>query len=579
MVMFKAFSIVFLCTLLCLQALGQPNGPGKKKGKTKKSAIRQGTAPYSTTRTVTDVSSNVQPPTTNSIMNGSLITSHSTTINTNADLYTNYDNFLLGTSNDPFMQGEFLDIPPPPEPVLQNTSNVDFTTSPDTTASAATVTQHQPFNETILTSLPAANNLIINNPVNITTRYDTHLHSHVLNQGTIRRSSASILSGPQMISSPTVAGSSPSVSSFREVIQNVIRESLAPVNRQILQLQQQQQQQRLCANVIPPRPQLTPFTSSRLPVQLSATRHPPSATNPSIMAAPLRDYSFPQQQYQQTNQDNSALPPDPARIIQRIQRGEFINFNSLLPQNIHERDRASLQLTIDGDQLSLSRENGEGTKDSTAYKHKVTDIYTWLMAWTLFFQIFIFYRPHMMTQLLKYQTFISNLAYTYNFNAWYSYDQAFRQHVANNPSARWDLCNDFIFNLHVRGSSGRGSCYSCGSNEHLSSSCPKRASLSRSASDSASRLLSRLPAARSQQPFLAPQRQSSASPAFATALPSLQRSQSAASSGEVCFRFNQGIPCGDRCQRLHKCVVCSGDHPVTLCPRLSKGNSGQRYGN
>ena len=48
----------------------------------------------------------------------------------------------------------------------------------------------------------------------------------------------------------------------------------------------------------------------------------------------------------------------------------------------------------------------------------------------------------------------------------YAYDQAFRIFLANNPNGKWDTCNEDIYNMHIRGASGRGRCYVCGRRDH-----------------------------------------------------------------------------------------------------------------
>ena len=85
-------------------------------------------------------------------------------------------------------------------------------------------------------------------------------------------------------------------------------------------------------------------------------------------------------------------------------------------------------------------------------RNKVTDIFTWFLAWSLFFQASLIFRAHLAEKMAKYQLFIAQLAAQYSFNSWYNYDQAFRLFEANNPlHDSWDKCNEEIFNVHFKG--------------------------------------------------------------------------------------------------------------------------------
>ena len=85
-------------------------------------------------------------------------------------------------------------------------------------------------------------------------------------------------------------------------------------------------------------------------------------------------------------------------------------------------------------------------------KNKDTDIFTWFLAWSLFFQVSLIFRAHLAEKMAKCQLFIAQLATQYYFNSWYNYDQAFRLFVANNPLFdSWDKCNEDIYNVQLRG--------------------------------------------------------------------------------------------------------------------------------
>ena len=147
------------------------------------------------------------------------------------------------------------------------------------------------------------------------------------------------------------------------------------------------------------------------------------------------------------------LPPIPSSVISRIRRGEFVNFDNLLPQNLGRPTSSAVSLSFDGDTLSLSNPldtfSQSINNNSNHKKARILDLCSWMLAWTLFIQAMVVFHGHLTQQLHEYQLFIAKLASQYNFNAWYSYDQAFRQHIANNPQASWAVSNVFLYNLHA----------------------------------------------------------------------------------------------------------------------------------
>lgn len=92
---------------------------------------------------------------------------------------------------------------------------------------------------------------------------------------------------------------------------------------------------------------------------------------------------------------------------------------------------------------------------------------------------YIFF-PNLSEQLLHYQLYIVTLASQYSFSAWYAYDRAFRQHIANNPHCSWEVPNSLLYNLHVRGQAGRHKCYHCSSADHFALKCSTKLSRSHS---------------------------------------------------------------------------------------------------
>ena len=241
------------------------------------------------------------------------------------------------------------------------------------------------------------------------------------------------------------------------------------------------------------------------------------------------------------------MPAIPASVLEKIRRGEFVNFDLLLPNNVPSETRDAFTLSLNSSDISQGPKivvrNGNQSN-----KNKVIDLHSWFLAWCLFFQAYILFRPHLAYQLAKYQIFIAQLASNYNFSAWYAYDQAFRLHIANNPLASWDLCNEDIYNVHIRGASGRARCAICSSRDHFASICPKRsfqASSFRAASSSPS-VRPRSNPLSSNVPFLDPQ------------LAALS-----AQSAEFCRKFNYQQCHFPSCRRIHWCIKCNLPHPAS----------------
>ena len=196
-----------------------------------------------------------------------------------------------------------------------------------------------------------------------------------------------------------------------------------------------------------------------------------------------------------TDQSFHSLPAIPSAVLEKIRRGEFVNFDLLLPNNVPSETRNTFTMSLYNSDISQGPKivvhNG-----AQSQKNKVIDLHSWFLAWCLFFQAYIIFRGHLACQLAKYQIFIAQLASNYSFHSWYDYDQAFRLYMANNPHASWDKVNEDIYNVHVRGAPGRSRCYFCGARDHFSSACPKR-SASFPSSSASSSFLPRTPRASS----------------------------------------------------------------------------------
>ena len=112
----------------------------------------------------------------------------------------------------------------------------------------------------------------------------------------------------------------------------------------------------------------------------------------------------------------------PSGVINRIRRGEFVNFDTLLPGNIGRPAASTISFNVDGDNIQIS--SASDSQPNRQSRARIVDIFTWALTWTLFFQILKTYNINLVDKLLQYQLFIVNLASQYNFSAWYGSQRA-----------------------------------------------------------------------------------------------------------------------------------------------------------
>ena len=71
-------------------------------------------------------------------------------------------------------------------------------------------------------------------------------------------------------------------------------------------------------------------------------------------------------------------------------------------------------------------------------RRRVTELPTWLEAWTIYAAARVSYDPEQAAELLAYQGLILAAARQYSFSAVLDYDVSFRQLAATNRNLRWD---------------------------------------------------------------------------------------------------------------------------------------------
>ena len=134
-------------------------------------------------------------------------------------------------------------------------------------------------------------------------------------------------------------------------------------------------------------------------------------------------------------------PPVPAKVKQRILRGEFVDFDNLLPEALYPaRHGASPSPSF---ALRLSTDpaaDGEMViaQQKPASCRAVRDLASWLEAWNVYITVLVAHYPARAPPLLAYQRIICDASLRFPTSCWLRYDARFRACAAEDKSLRWD---------------------------------------------------------------------------------------------------------------------------------------------
>ena len=134
------------------------------------------------------------------------------------------------------------------------------------------------------------------------------------------------------------------------------------------------------------------------------------------------------------------LPAVPAKLKQRIIKGEYVEFDQLLPEsmfptryNTNIPPSFTLSLSPDpspvGDNILISQPRA-------ANKRTVTHLPSCLEAWNVYVAIIVAHYPARPSALFAYQRIICNATSTFSPQAWLKYDSHFRSLAAADRSLR-----------------------------------------------------------------------------------------------------------------------------------------------
>ena len=114
-----------------------------------------------------------------------------------------------------------------------------------------------------------------------------------------------------------------------------------------------------------------------------------------------------------TEHRGSSTTPLPHKLQVAIKRGEFVDLSDLLSEH-----------------LTMS---GKSSKSRRATQSRcITTLDTWLEAWSLYATVLAAAKPHLASDLFKYQSFITHTSRRFQTYAWLQYDSQFRLKLAAN---------------------------------------------------------------------------------------------------------------------------------------------------
>ncbi len=114
----------------------------------------------------------------------------------------------------------------------------------------------------------------------------------------------------------------------------------------------------------------------------------------------------------------------PAKVVGRIQKGEFVDMGELLSDNIKLAEKSpDTSSSADGVAKHMQVRKRELQED-------VKGLFSWVEAFNMFSCILVGQHPELVKPLAAYQTLIIREARRFNYRGWLQYDQLFRQHSA-----------------------------------------------------------------------------------------------------------------------------------------------------
>ena len=132
---------------------------------------------------------------------------------------------------------------------------------------------------------------------------------------------------------------------------------------------------------------------------------------------------------------SKGLPPVPAKLVAKIQRGEYVDMTELLRDNIEATRR---RLDTDAPHCS---------SDTEKNRREIPDFLSWLQCFGVYASIVVSKQPDRYRQLMAYQTLMVREARRCGGTGWLAYDAMFRQQAAHAPGTDWSKLNTSLYTV------------------------------------------------------------------------------------------------------------------------------------
>ena len=152
----------------------------------------------------------------------------------------------------------------------------------------------------------------------------------------------------------------------------------------------------------------------------------------------------------------AGLPPVPAKLVVRIEAGEFVDMAKLLP-----------------DKLGFSKTtlNDDQARPSKPRRRTVTNILEWTQCFATYMAVVCKKQPERKPDLLGYMILIIEANMEYDGEAWLGYDRRFRQRAASDQKTVWSQSDSTLWDLAFSGKAKANRCCYCFSLTHSSLKC------------------------------------------------------------------------------------------------------------
>ena len=152
----------------------------------------------------------------------------------------------------------------------------------------------------------------------------------------------------------------------------------------------------------------------------------------------------------------SALPAVPTKLAERLLRGEYVNFDELLPENLNKQPREQVQW-----QATAGSHAPLTISIPDTGRRKVVDMSSWGQAYTVYAATVLRWAPERSGELLGYQALIAQAFQNFNNSAVLGYDRELRALVSESSGRRLDEVDSTLWATKFTGQA-RPSCPRCG---------------------------------------------------------------------------------------------------------------------